>query len=283
MCRLAAYMGPEITISSLVTEPKHSLIHQSYHARERVEPLNGDGFGIGWYAPDLSERPALFKEVSPAWSNQNLRCVSRVTRSGCIFAHVRAATIGGELSRVNCHPFTYKKYMFMHNGTVFGFEKIKRSLRIGLSDLAYENIRGGTDTEHIFALFLDSIVECQAPGREDVIRSLQYAIARVEKLKQQHGIVTPSTMNLVLSDGARLLATRYVSEGDESNSLYYSQLSNYGCESGSCNLNEGEGALLVVSEPLEKSSAWTKVENNHMVLYDKISGLEMRPIVLPEV
>jgi len=47
MCRFAAYLGPEIFISSLVTEPHHSIIHQSYHAKERIEPLNGDGFGIG--------------------------------------------------------------------------------------------------------------------------------------------------------------------------------------------------------------------------------------------
>jgi len=47
MCRFAAYLGLEIFISSLVTEPHHSIIHQSYHAKERIEPLNGDGFGIG--------------------------------------------------------------------------------------------------------------------------------------------------------------------------------------------------------------------------------------------
>ena len=73
MCRFAAYIGPEIFVSSLVTEPKHSIIHQSYHAEERTEPLNGDGFGIGWYAPQFCNSPALFKEVSPAWSNQNYR------------------------------------------------------------------------------------------------------------------------------------------------------------------------------------------------------------------
>ena len=40
MCRFAAYSGPEILISSLVTDPKHSIIHQIYDARERTEPLN---------------------------------------------------------------------------------------------------------------------------------------------------------------------------------------------------------------------------------------------------
>lgn len=48
MCRFTAYLGPGILVSSLVTEPHHSIIHQSYHAKERIEPLNEDGFGIGW-------------------------------------------------------------------------------------------------------------------------------------------------------------------------------------------------------------------------------------------
>ena len=46
MCRFVMYLGPEITMSSLVTEPSHSLIHQSMKSRERPEPLNGDGFGV---------------------------------------------------------------------------------------------------------------------------------------------------------------------------------------------------------------------------------------------
>ena len=46
MCRFVAYLGQEITLSSLVTEPDHSLIHQSYDSNERSEPLNGDGSGV---------------------------------------------------------------------------------------------------------------------------------------------------------------------------------------------------------------------------------------------
>jgi glutamine amidotransferase len=206
MCRLAAYLGPEIFISSLVTEPKHSIIHQSYHAKERVEPLNGDGFGVGWYAPHFCDTPALFKEVSPAWNNQNLRNVARVTKSTCIFAHVRAATIGGQLAQTNCHPFSWKNFLFMHNGTVYGFEKIRRTLRRGLSDEAYDLIKGYTDTEHIFALFADQIKEFDSPKMEDLTDSLIRAISQIETLKRQAGVSTPSTMNLVLSDGNRLLA-----------------------------------------------------------------------------
>ena len=94
MCRFALYLGREIAISSLVTEPANSIIHQSFHSQEGREPLNGDGFGLAWYVPEVSARPALFKDNIPAWSNQNLLNLAKVTRSGCVLAHIRAATPG---------------------------------------------------------------------------------------------------------------------------------------------------------------------------------------------
>jgi glutamine amidotransferase len=268
MCRFAAYLGPEIFISSLVTEPNHSIIHQSYHAKERIEPLNGDGFGIGWYAPQFCSTPALFKEVSPAWSNQNLLDVARVTKSSCIFAHVRAATIGGQSSRANCHPFAWKKYLFMHNGTVFGFEQIRRLLRRGLSDEAYDLIKGNTDTEHIFAIFIDLIKPIKNPTADQLAKALVGAICRIETLKDQVGLEIPSSMNLVLSDGQKMVATRYISKGEGSNSLYTLNGGQFCCQDGQCSMDEGSDAVLVASEPLSSSPRWQKVANNHLITVD---------------
>ena len=280
MCRFAAYLGPEIFISSLVTEPKHSLIHQSYQAKERVEPLNGDGFGIGWYTPQFCDNPALYKEVSPAWSNKNLLDIARVTQSTCVFAHVRAATVGGELSRANCHPFSWKNYLFMHNGTIFGFEKIRRELRRGLSDTAYDMIKGGTDTEHIFALFVDKIQGINKPKAEEIKDALLAVIVDIERLKTNAGVTEPSTMNLVLSDGASLIATRYISSGEESNSLYYAEVGKYSCKEGMCQMSIGNNAFLVVSEPLDTSKQWRKIANNYLVMTDGGSTFSTHPITL---
>ena len=68
MCRLLAYKGPPVILDDLLYEPEHSIIKQSYDAREMEEPLNGDGFGVGWYAPRLSKNPAVFTSVRPAWN-----------------------------------------------------------------------------------------------------------------------------------------------------------------------------------------------------------------------
>lgn len=278
MCRFAAYLGPEIFISSLVTEPHHSIIHQSYQAKERIEPLNGDGFGIGWYAPPFCDAPAVFKDVSPAWSNQNLRNVARVTKSTCIFAHVRAATVGGGVSQSNCHPFSWKNYLFMHNGTVFGFDKIHRRLRQSLSDEVYALIEGNTDTEHVFALFVDEIKEISDPDMEQLSLALLRAISRLEQVKREAGVSEPSTLNLVLSDGKRMLATRYVSKGYESNSLYLLIGGQFHCREGLCSMDGGQEAVLIASEPLNRSKKWQEVENNHLVTVDYDRTTSIIPI-----
>ena len=126
MCRFVAYTGEPIAVADLVTRPVHSIIHQSFKAREREEPLNGDGFGVGWYVPSMSERPAIFRDVSPAWNNLNLLELARVTRSRTIFAHVRAATQGLGVMQSNCHPFGHGEFMFMHNGNIEGFRARRR-------------------------------------------------------------------------------------------------------------------------------------------------------------
>ncbi|MDT8450859.1 MAG: class II glutamine amidotransferase, partial [Wenzhouxiangellaceae bacterium] len=76
MCRFTFYMGDNIAVADLVTRPENSLIHQSAHAKERPEPLNGDGFGLAWYVPD-DPKPARFRSLTPAWSNANLAELAR--------------------------------------------------------------------------------------------------------------------------------------------------------------------------------------------------------------
>ncbi|MBL7864324.1 MAG: class II glutamine amidotransferase, partial [Cyclobacteriaceae bacterium] len=104
MCRLMAYRGTSIVIDNLLYKPKNSLINQSLAAKEIEEPLNGDGFGIGWYVPEVNNEPVTFVSVNPAWSNRNLRNLAPKVRTGCMIAHVRAASVG-EVSESNCHPF----------------------------------------------------------------------------------------------------------------------------------------------------------------------------------
>ena len=105
MCRWLAYSGSPILLEALLYRPEHSLIDQSRHARLGVETTNGDGFGVGWYAPDV-ELPAVFRSIEPAWNDRNLREVTSHVHSPLFLAHIRAST-GPAVQQTNCHPFRY--------------------------------------------------------------------------------------------------------------------------------------------------------------------------------
>ena len=175
MCRFVLYLGPPLVLSTLITEPANSMIHQSFHSHERKEPLNGDGFGVAWYQRELSDEPGVFRSITPAWSNHNLLDLARVTRSTCILAHVRAATPGMAVTETNTHPFAWGPYAFMHNGEIGGFHQIKRRLLARLSDEAFDRIGGTTDSEHFFALLGDRLRERAAGAARTVSASTRSA------------------------------------------------------------------------------------------------------------
>jgi len=61
----------------------------------------------------------------------------------------------------NCHPFQNGRYLWMHNGSIEGFSRIKRRLRESLPDPLYDAVQGTTDSEHAFALFLSFLADLQ--------------------------------------------------------------------------------------------------------------------------
>jgi len=142
MCRWIAYRGETVALEHYVTAPAHSLIEQSMRAVEALSGINGDGFGLGWYAGH--EEPGLYREVRPAWSDENLRHLCRHIRSHLFFAHVRAST-GTATTRPNCHPFAHGRWMFMHNGQFGDWSLIRRQAEALIPDAFYRSRVGTTD------------------------------------------------------------------------------------------------------------------------------------------
>ncbi len=273
MCRFTFYRGESLPLSSLITEPDNSLIHQSTHARERTEPLNGDGFGVSWYVPGHRD-PGLFRSINPAWSNQNLRALARVVASPCILAHVRAASEGLEVTEPNCHPFVRGRHSFMHNGELGGFKQVRRSLLSSLSDPSFHAIRGTTDSEHLFAVFMDELaLEDSRTGCRPMARALERTVHRAMELVQKHAAGAPSRLNLLVSDGETAVACRFASdEAVRAESLYVSHGKRYRCQDGVCGMVEhsdaGTRAALVSSEPLSDGEMWEMIPRNHYVTID---------------
>jgi glutamine amidotransferase len=282
MCRLMAYKGTPIVLDKLLYQPKNSLINQSLHAREIEEPLNGDGFGVGWYAPEINFEPATFVSVNPAWNNRNLRNLAPRTKAACMLAHVRAASVG-DVSESNCHPFQYKNLLMAHNGGIETFEKVKRHLRHPLSDDLYNWIKGQTDSEHIFAFLLNYLYQHHnIISPEAVVDAFEYTFAYVKKIMAEYGVTEPAYLNMVVTNGLFVVGTRYVTDPkEEPLTLYHSEGSRYVVEDGITRLTAPEDddeAVLIVSERLTDDDYWTMIPKNNFVIVEQSLNVRVKPI-----
>ena len=254
MCRWIAYSGTPVLLSQVLFQPRHSLIDQSLHSRMGVETTNGDGFGVGWYTQD-ADTPAVLRDVGPAWNNRNLGEVAHHVRSGLFFAHIRAST-GTAVQQSNSHPFHRGRRMWMHSGAISGFHRLRRDLALAVDPALYPDIEGSTDSELMFFLALTFGLTEDPPG----------AVARmaglVEEAGHAHDIPDPLQMTLAVSDGDRLWAFRYSSEG-RSRSLYFSTEVNTlrALHPDAAFLRDiSDETRLVVSEPLgDLPGAWNEV------------------------
>ena len=282
MCRFVLYLGPNLSMDRLITEPVNSIIHQSFKSQLREEPLNGDGFGVAWFAPELSPHPALFRSIQPAWNNVNLRHIARVTRSACIMAHVRAASPGLGVSETNCHPFAAGRFAFMHNGFIANFGQVKRAMCRRLSDAAYDQLCGTTDSEHLFAMVQDKLdLEDGDTTTDQLADALCATITEMVEILDAVDEVDDSRLNLVLTDGRKAVVTRFVSGDHDANTLFVHSGSRYVCEGGLCRMiepNPEEHTVIIASEPLSDDPGWRAVPPNHVVLVEPDLSVSIRPM-----
>jgi len=285
VCRFLMYLGQPIHLSSLITEPENSLIHQSFDSRDREEPLNGDGFGVAWYAGVARPEAALFRSITPAWSNQNLRHLARATESGCVLAHVRAASIGMAVAELNSHPFAHGPYSFMHNGELADFWHHRRALMDGLDERRYELVEGTTDSECLFAYALQALDDEGQGGAEGMARALESALGRCLAHLAANQVRAPSTVNAVLCNGREAVACRFSNlTGSEAPSLHLHTGKLYSCASGTPQLLEADEdmhSVIIASEPLTDDTSWRAIAENSIVLVDAERNVTVRPMRSP--
>lgn len=264
MCRIVAYRGEEITLSSLVLEPEHSLLVQSYAPKEMMSGVvNADGFGAGWYVPRIDGEPAVYRSDRPLWADRSFESVSRKVLSGTVLAAVRSATPGLPAEESGVPPFASGPFLFAHNGAIDDFRHTAmRPLRDSLSDEAYAGILGTTDSETVFAVFLDLLREGLS-----LEAALEETVRRVAQACAALGV--EATLNLAATDGEKMAFTRY-STGGPGNSLY---------------LLEGAGAfpdgVVVASERLDGEAAWREVPDRHLLALDRARDVSLRRIETP--
>jgi glutamine amidotransferase len=244
MCRWLTYSGSPIRLESLIFEPEFSLVHQSLHARKTRVATNGDGFGIGWYGDRVE--PGIYRDILPAWSDPNLRSLAHQISSRLFFAHVRAST-GTATSRANCHPFAQGRWMFMHNGQIGCYDRVRRVLDMQIPDDLYPHRMGTTDSEVFFLMLFRHGLE------DDPLGALTRTVAAVTLAMGEAAICDAFRLTAVLTNGERIIAVRH-STDPEPPSLFFR--------------SSGEG-VVVVSEPLDADiDHWTEVPPGHVLIAD---------------
>ena len=252
MCRFVAYSGSAILMTELIFKASNSLVNQSRKARMRLDPLNGDGFGIGWYPDHDDHIPGTFVSIEPAWSNRNLIQLAAKIRTKHFFAHVRDASEGMPVAQNNCHPFQYGPFLWMHNGRLDKFELFRRKILNDLSHDAFHFIKGNTDSEYAFAMFLDEINFDVSADEPTLKQAMINTIKRIYQYRSTSGANTNADINFALTNGKTSLFTRLSSDVDiRPASLFYKIT---------------DSGVVVSSEPLcITKENWVKVERNSLL------------------
>jgi glutamine amidotransferase len=268
-----AWLGQPVMIEELVFNTQHGIVDQSLEARMGAEPTNGDGFGLGWYGH--GDSPALYRSVSPAWSDHNLREIASHIESPLFFVHVRAA-IGSPVQESNCHPFRYKNWLFVHNGYIDHFHELRRDLMLAVDPGLFADVVGSTDTEVVFKLALTNGLE------EDPIGALERTVGIIEGVARKRGLAPLVQGTFGVSDGECLWAVRYATRGPARSLFASADVANLKALAPD---NERVQKLspddrVIVSEPFaDLPGAWQEIPETTAVSVRRGGVLEERPFV----
>jgi glutamine amidotransferase len=168
----------------------------------RVRARSGSqlGWGLGFYQGGevlMRRRPIDGDEIDVAK-------LAADVRADVLIGHVRTATVG-TLRTENTHPFRYRQWLFAMTGTVSHYDSVRDRLVQSVPEFLRGGIRGDTDSEvffHVFLSFLhdsgrldDLIVE---PG---VVReALRSSLAVVDGMTAEVG-GEPSSVNILMTNG----------------------------------------------------------------------------------
>lgn len=266
MCRLLGYLGTPVSLETFLTQPKHSLVAQSYQPQEMTAGLmNVDGFGLGWHASQLDQLPYCYRNILPIWNDPNFEELCRYIVSGSFLAYVRSATIGQSLQLSNCQPFRDLQLLGIHNGFIDNFRQtLYRPIRESLSDQRYQTIEGTTDSEHILALFYETLA--QNPELT-LLDALAQTLNRIKTWAASYNVRV--SLNVILSNGHSMVVSRYAYP-DSPPSLYWLAV------------NQPVTGVLVASEPLDADDqmqsnlrgCWQPIPANTLLTINSLQKVE---------
>jgi glutamine amidotransferase len=250
--------------------------------------LNLAGFGLkAWDPASLRpEDPFTYRSTSLPSFDRNLRAIASKLAPTCLVAHVRGTTFSGDavVAETNLHPFHFAgtRVVLAHNGHLRQFARMRFALLEHVLPELAQRIEGTTDSEWIYALVLSQLDDPYGmPGTRELADATARALRILRSVRAAHGIDTSSPVNLCVSSGRSIVATRlsfdygwYPPEDEmlETDlpfvSLWYAIGGEYGELDGDWRMTAGDPprSLIIASEPLTcDSSSWFEVPEYSML------------------
>ncbi len=194
MTRLIAYVANR-------TDRLLSALNEEQAAIGETPAPDADAWGIGFYQSGdvlLKKRP--YRNGDPvSWAD-----IANNVPTDSAIIHLRAATIGNYRAE-NTHPFRMRQWLFAHTGTVNAFDTIRAGLLAAIPDFLQRSIRGATDSEvlfHVFLAFLHDRDALDAPDldQKTLASCIRSTVSLVDNLTSEIG-APDSMINLALSNG----------------------------------------------------------------------------------
>ncbi len=201
MCRLFGFRSEEpVSVREPLLAESGSLRTQSSEHK--------DGWGIAYFDAD---QPRLAHGLAPAHQDPQFDRIAAALTARTVIAHVRLASIGAVHLR-NAHPFVRGSWVFAHNGTVREFVVHQPELEAAIAPELRQELKGETDSERCFLLFLTQLRALTGPDRarasvEQVARAVAITMRRVGAITDRPG-VEPSSLNFLVTDGQLMVASR---------------------------------------------------------------------------
>lgn len=243
MCRLAAYLGPDIRFDEFLLEPTHNLARQALLS-ETTPAAYPDGFGLGWYAADGV--PSVYLHSLPLWSDLNLPHLAHSIYARLMLAIVQgaAAPFSSPTHSQPCHD---NRLLFLHQGFVEDFNRLRHTLRDFLEPPIEMAMVGNTPAEHSFALLRHLL-------NDDPELTIEQALAALFDLLAGWLGDRPHLLNLIVADSDSLYVVRHA-VGTACPAIYYS-----------VDDDAFPDGQLVASEPLTASEFWQPLPEHHLLV-----------------
>jgi len=229
MCRHVAHLGHPTSLSALLLDPPHGLLHQSYAPRrQRHGRLNADGFGVGWW---VDGELARYRRDRPLWSDTSLPSFGPTVRSGCALAAVRSASAGMPGGEEAGAPFLLGGGVLLsHNGFV---PEVGAALGNLVSSVELASIGSTLDSAFVGAL-VQQRLGAGVPLGQALAETVQLVADRAPGAR----------LNLLAADGHELAATRW---GD------------------TLVVRSGAGGIAIASEPGDDEPGWQDVPEHSLI------------------